>query len=152
VEYETGVTRVDPKAFEDAAIAYEKSRMVYLERARELAKARRRTGKIEDPTKSESKAKGDAASGEDHAGDKKATGAGTHASGAAVGSIDLDAVLKRYAKVRRSEEQLHAVSEDYKERLAKLASNSRAIMTEMKRFAPNSADYRGLEDQLATTN
>ena len=48
VQYETSVSNVDPKAWEEADAAYLKAREVYLKKARELASARRRVGKVEE--------------------------------------------------------------------------------------------------------
>src|SRR5262249_8000464 len=93
VQYETSPSRTDPKASEDAELAYTKAGEVYLRKAYDLASVRRRLGKVEEPPKAEPRASGDAAPGEDRAGDRKAGGSGSHASGAAVGSIDLEAVL-----------------------------------------------------------
>jgi Skp family chaperone for outer membrane proteins len=82
VQYETSTSTADPKAWEEAEAAYRKARAVLLEKTRTLAIARRRVGKAEE-AKAEPKA-------------PKAA-----ATGAAVGSIDINAVLERYAGTRR---------------------------------------------------
>ena len=145
VQYETSVSNVDPKAWEEADAAYLKAREVYLKKARELASARRRLGKVEEPAKGDNKASADAAPGEDHAGDRKAPGSGSHASGAVVGSIDMGAVLKRYGKVRQSSQRLSADRDDARANIAKLQSKAKALAGEMERLSRDGDDYRAEE-------
>jgi Skp family chaperone for outer membrane proteins len=83
VQYETSTSTADPKAWQEAEAAYRKARAVLLEKTRALAIARQRVGKVEE-AKAEPKASKDAA------------------PGAAVGSIDLNAILERYAAARRT--------------------------------------------------
>ena len=83
VQYETSLTTADPRAWQDADAAYRKARTVLVEKTRELAIAKRRTGKT-DESKAETKASGEA----------------SHAP--AIGSIDIGALLDRSPAARRS--------------------------------------------------
>jgi Skp family chaperone for outer membrane proteins len=148
VQYETSPSRTDPKASEDAELAYIKAREVYLRKAYDLASVRRRLGKVEEPPKAEPRASGDAAPGEDRAGSRKSGGSGSHASGAAVGSIDLEAVLKQYARVRRIHERLNADRAEANERFAKHQTEADAIASRMGRLQPGGADDRVQEEKL----
>src|SRR5262249_50270463 len=124
VEYQTGITRAEPKAWDDAQRAYEIAARLYLDKARDLAKARRSVAELEEPTKSESKAKDGAASSEGLAGDNKAAGTGSHVGGAAVGSIDMAAVFRGYEKARQYSRQLNSDRHDARRRLEELGAEA----------------------------
>jgi Skp family chaperone for outer membrane proteins len=135
VQYETSISTVDPKAWEEAESAYLKARDVLLKKSRELASAKRRVGNVEE-AKGDDKRSGDAASGKEHA------------AGAMVGSINMDAVWERYGKVRQIQERMDADRADAKEQLAKLQSDIKAMALRIGRPEPGGADDRAPEDQL----
>jgi RNA polymerase sigma factor (sigma-70 family) len=150
VLYETSPARQDARTVNDAQIAYERARAVYLAKARELSSARRRIGKVEEPPKAEHGASGDAQPAEAHATDRKAPESGSHSSGAAVGSIDMDAVFKQYKKVQRSVERQKVAQDERRERLANLEANGKELAALMQKFTPGSSEYIAKEDQLTS--
>jgi RNA polymerase sigma factor (sigma-70 family) len=68
---------------------------------------------------------------------------------AAVGSIDMDAVFKRYIKVAQAKERLDAMRNDARGRLAKLEEDAKSIQAQMQRLTPETMEYGTLEDRLA---
>ncbi len=63
VQYETSVSEVPPNAARDAGLAYERARLVYLEKARALASQRRRLGAAAEPPKGGSETDGEGRAG-----------------------------------------------------------------------------------------
>jgi RNA polymerase sigma factor (sigma-70 family) len=136
----------NPEDRKAAYLAYEVAREAYLTKARELAS--RRHGKVEEPRKAGHEVLGDMTPRDDRSKDREAAKPGTHASAATIGSIDLDAVFKRYAKVRRVHELLDAARNDASDRLADLENEAKTIVERMQRLAPGSADYVASEEKV----
>jgi Skp family chaperone for outer membrane proteins len=145
---ETSSARQDPRSVEAAQAAYLTLRDLYLARAGELARRRRASSRAGESSKAGSKAEGKAAPGENDAKDRQADGWRPHASGAAVGSIDMDAVMKRYGRVRQVNERMNDARTEAKEQLTKLQTEVQAFVSRMRQLQPGSADYRAREEQL----
>src|SRR5262249_42666480 len=67
---------------------------------------------------------------------------------AVIGSIDMDAVFRRYAKVRQSPERMSAARDDTRGRIAKLEAEIRRTAGLMERLAPNSTGHRDARDRV----
>jgi RNA polymerase sigma factor (sigma-70 family) len=134
------VKKGDIAAAEDE---YQQARKNYLEKARELATRRQRKG---PRTVLQLLPQVDVLAIEDREKDRPAAPSGSHGTAAAIGSIDMDAVLKRYAKVQRSQEKVSAAREDARERLAKLEAEIWRDAGLSERRVPNRTDYRAAED------
>ncbi len=114
--------------------AYELSVHAYLEKARELASRRRKAGRAEEPRTAE----------------READGPEAHASAAAVGSIDMDAVFKRYAKVVEVHKRYAADAESKQARLRLLQADAQEEAAMMQKFVPGSKDYVAREAHLTS--
>ena len=114
--------------------AYELSVNAYLEKARELASRRRKAGRAEEPRTAE----------------READGPATHAAAAAVGSIDMDAVFKRYAKVVEAHKRYAADADSKNARLRLLDADAEAEAARGQKLVPGSKDYVASEARLAS--
>ncbi len=129
--------------------AYALAREAYVEKARELASRRHRLNKAAEAAREDHKTPGDATSDTDLGKDREAAGSGTQAP-AAIGSIDIDAVFKRFAKFDRLDKQLRAEIKVEQERLTKLRADTEELASRMQRLAPGSQAYLDAEEKLAT--
>jgi RNA polymerase sigma factor (sigma-70 family) len=148
VQYDTSASEVPPNAAREAGLAYEKARAVYLEKARALASRRRRTGLAAEPPKGGADASGKAAPGAEGSHDPMPSPSGSQAAGAVIGSIDMDAVFKRWVQVGRSQKAQKAALDAARKRLAKLQADAESGRARMQRLGPDSAEYRAAEDRL----
>jgi RNA polymerase sigma factor (sigma-70 family) len=130
--------------------AYELARKAYMEKARELASRRHRINKAAAAAREDHKTSADATPGTDPGKDREADGSGTHASAAAIGSIDIDAVFKKYAKFDKLDKQLRAEIEVEQGRLTKLRADAEELASRMQRLAPGSQAYLDAEEKLST--
>jgi Skp family chaperone for outer membrane proteins len=126
--------------------AYKLAREAYLEKARELASQRRRRdrpGAVPESARN-------VAPDEDRSRAPKAPGSRTHASAAAVGSIDMDAVFKRYAKVVEAHKRNAADAQSKRARLRLLQADVEEEAALMQKFVPGSKDHAAHEARLAS--
>ena len=142
VQYETSTALQDPRTGEDVRRAYTTAREVYLMKARELAAQRRKLGADAEPPKGGAEPSGKAASGADGGKDHAASPSGSQAAAAAIGSIDIDAVFKRSAKVQRSQEVRRRALDDARLHLAELQRDAEQIASLIPKFVPDSPDRR----------
>jgi Skp family chaperone for outer membrane proteins len=150
VQYETNPSRQDPRTGDDIQRAYEIARRLYLDQARELASKRRRVGLAGEPPKGEAEASTKAAPGAEGGRDEPATRSGPHTSATMIGSIDMDAVFKRYTKIRRYQETHKAALDAARGRIAKLQADAASSVELMQKLVPDSPEYRAARDQVAT--
>lgn len=149
VAYETSTTRVDPRAADEAQVAYKAAREVYLRRARELAIARRQLGKADEPPKADKKP---TAAAPPAAGPKQAGDGPKGAGGARVGSIDMDAVVEsveRSEGSRRTRQRLEAERQALAESLNRFKAQIGEITAQMDRSQPGSESRQARERRLA---
>jgi Skp family chaperone for outer membrane proteins len=126
----------------------DQARRVYRKKVRELASLRRRIGSGGGPNRPGGELPDPFDPLEMRPADPTEP-AEPRASTAAVGSIDIDAVFRRYIKVVQSQERLQAMRTDATERLAKLEDDAKAIRAKMQRLTPETTEYAALEDRLA---
>jgi Skp family chaperone for outer membrane proteins len=117
------------KSLSDAQHAYETARASYLAGSRELRSKQRRLGggRVED---------------------NESGSSGSKPSAAAIGSIDMDAVFKRYEKVRQANDQLKAFTKAKQERSAKLLEQRDKLSIQIQKVSPESSEFSSLESQL----
>ena len=114
--------------------AYELAVQAYLEKARELATRRRKAGRAEEPRTPE----------------READGPQAHAAAAAVGSIDMDAVFKRYTKVVEAHKRYAADADSRRARLRLFQVDAEEAAALMQKFVPGSKDHVAAEARLAS--
>jgi Skp family chaperone for outer membrane proteins len=149
LEMESSMGNSDRKDVEAARHKYELAREAYLERARALLERQRRPGGDNRPRPADRGAPEPSTKSDDPSTASEPAGLGAHASGAAVGSIDMDAVFKRSEKIRQAHRQLEADRKEAREGLAKLEGEAKEIGERLARLQPDSTEYRRLESQLA---
>jgi RNA polymerase sigma factor (sigma-70 family) len=109
----------------DAQSAYEAARASYLAKARELRTSQRRPGNAQEPREP-----------------------GPHPSAAAIGSIDMDAVWKRYEKVQVSNKEYSAALSARKNELQGIMSEAQEEAQMLSKFMPGSQDYQKRENRV----
>ncbi len=134
----------------DARSAFEAARASYLAKARELRTAERRLSNAKqqrEPAALES-------AGLSTPSDDRAVRGGSAAkpeprpSTAALGSIDIDAVFKRYEKVKVSDKEQRAARLALSNELAKINSEAQDEVRTLSKLAPGSEDYRLHENRV----
>jgi RNA polymerase sigma factor (sigma-70 family) len=148
-ENEESVRRRWAEQAEKAAEHYQQLRAQYLTEARKLMTARQRLGldpNWEQDRREESPSE---APSREQPGEPPAGKSGPHRSGAAIGSVDMDAVGKRYENLQRLEEQLKRDRMAAEQSLAKSQAQIKKLTEQMKRLPPASSDYIALENQIA---
>ncbi len=102
--------RIDPTRARDAQGAFEAARASYLAKARELRTAQRRLSNAKEPREPGPPEPADPTTPSDDrvVRGPSANTPGPHPSAAAIGSIDVDAVFKRYEKVKVSNKEFSA--------------------------------------------
>jgi RNA polymerase sigma factor (sigma-70 family) len=110
----------------NAQSAFESARASYLTKARELRTTQRRPGKAMEPRE-----------------------AGPHVSAAAIGSIDIEAVWKRYEKAKVSTKEYNAALSARRNELMRIMSEAQEEAQMLSKFAPGSEDYKRRENRVA---
>lgn len=99
------------------------------------------------PPASRERSAGSTTQSDDSQATQKPTRFTSHPSVAAIGSIDIDAVLKRYEKVQQSHEPFKADMKTARERRAQLQQQAATAIAGLQRLAPGSPDLVALEDR-----
>jgi len=134
----------------DAQSAHEAARASYLAKARELKSARRRLGGAEERRDAGHEGSGGLTPpSDDRVGERVAGKTGPRPSAAAIGAIDMDAVMKRYEKVQQAKQRFNADMKAERERLAKLIDQTEKLIAQIQRVAPGTSDFISLESQIA---
>src|SRR5262249_55526411 len=119
---------VPPEAMNDAQTAYEAARAAYLARARFLRSEQRRLATAPERRRDgREQSGGSTPPSDDGLEDRGAGKSGPHPSAAAIGSIDMDVVMKRYEKIRESEDRLNSDMNVERKRLAKLGDQAQKL-------------------------
>ncbi len=132
-----------PEERERARASYEAARRAFLEKAAEGFRAKRMADGAEDAPADRDKPSAAAPA----PGNPPPT-ASSRAPAAAVGSVDMDAVFKRYERVKRVEDQRRADVEDRRRQIARLEAQAGESFDLLKKLAPQSEDYRRQADRL----
>jgi Skp family chaperone for outer membrane proteins len=98
---------------------------LYLAKARELRTAQRLPGIAKEPREP-----------------------GPHVSAAAIGSIDIDAVVERYEKTKVSRKEYSAALQARKNELMRIMSEAQEEATMLSKLAPGTEDYRKHENKV----
>jgi RNA polymerase sigma factor (sigma-70 family) len=109
----------------NAQSAFELARASYLARARELRSTRRRPGNVTEPREPQ----------QQH-------------SAAAIGSIDMDAVWKRYEKTKMSTKEYSAALSAQKDELMRVLSEAHQETQMLSKLVPGSEDYKRRENRV----
>jgi RNA polymerase sigma factor (sigma-70 family) len=150
LEMDSSVTGNVPKGAVNAARqTYELAREAYLEKARALLERQRRPGGDDRPRPTHRGASAPSRESDDPSTVSEPSGPGARASGAAVGSIDMDAVFKRSEKIRQAHRRLEADREEAREDLAKREGEAKEIRELLAKFQPDSPEHRRQENRLA---
>jgi Skp family chaperone for outer membrane proteins len=147
-ENEESVRRSWEEQAEKAARDYKKLRTRFLTQARELMTARQQLGlnpNWEQDRRDESPSETPSA---EQPGESPTGQSGSHPSGAAIGSVDIDAVLKRYNKVQKIKDDLARDREAAKQRLAKTQAQVEELTSMLEKFVPDTVDYNVRENQI----
>jgi RNA polymerase sigma factor (sigma-70 family) len=145
VVYETNPARQDPRTGDDIQRAYMIARDAYLQRARDLAAQRLRTGPPGRLLRGAPGATTKAAPGTDGVKDHPPSASGSQAAAAAVGSIDLDAVFKRYEKASRAQARIDALREERRAQEARFDADDKELLARVNRAAPGSSQRADLD-------
>jgi RNA polymerase sigma factor (sigma-70 family) len=117
--------RTNSPAAKNARSAFELARASYLAKARELRTAQRLPGIAKDPREP-----------------------GSHISAAAIGSIDIDAVVERYEKAKLSRKEYSAALQARKNELMRIMSEAQEEAQMLSKLAPGTEDYRKHENKV----
>ncbi len=145
-ENEDSVRRKWAEQAEEAARHYEELKTRYLSKARELMTERQRIGL--DPNWGREESPSETPPPE-QLGEPTTGQSGPHPTGAAIGSVDMDAVWKRYARVQKLMDQLALDTGAAQRHLEK----SRQLLKEgdsfLQKFVPGTPDYIIHEKQVS---
>ncbi len=127
----------------EAQKAYEAARAKYLTKARELRTAQRRLGDGDVAQASGApRTKGESTPGDNSvARDLNENNRGSNPAGAAIGSIDMDAVFKRYEKVKSSSKEYNAALLARKSELMKIMDEAQQEAQLLSKETPGSDEY-----------
>jgi len=132
-----------------AQSAYEAARAYYRAKARELNIAQRRLGGAEQRRDDGHEgSRGSTLPNDDRVRERAAGKTGPRPSAAAIGTIDMDAVMKRYEKVQQVRQRFNADIKAERERRAKRQAQFEKLVSQMQRLAPGSADFIALENEI----
>ncbi len=136
------------KRLKVAQVAYNRLLEVYGERARELRDALK---KLEEAV-SGSDEFADPRPGQDASGDElqvRAAETQTPPTGAAIGSVDMDAVFRGYSKVKRVSEDFNAQAKEApKQRYNPLLEEVQKLNDELAKLAPGTQEHRSIEGRI----
>jgi Skp family chaperone for outer membrane proteins len=132
------------EALKHARSEYEDARSAYREKLRELMIAIRRQADSDSTPGMMGQ------SGRRTAAPKTAKSA-PPPGGAAVGSLDMDAVMKRYHHVQKLKEQLTRDREAWKERVAKSEIEFKELGSVLERVGPGTSLRNDLEEKIAAS-
>jgi Skp family chaperone for outer membrane proteins len=138
-----------PKAVQEARSAYGTARAAYLAGARELKSRQRRLATAEEPRQAgRERSRGSTLPSERPLEDQQSARSDSHPSAAAIGSIDMDAVFKRYVKVKVANKEFNAAMLARKNDLMKIMSEAQLEAELMNKFTPGSEDYKRHENKV----
>ena len=130
-----------PKELKETQSAYNAARVSYLEKARELRSRQRGVTTARKPMPvGEERSKGSPS--------PAAARSGSHYSAPAIGSIDMDAVFKRYEKVQQSLERTKADIEAEQKRLANTAAQTEKLVRTLQDLPAGSGDFIALQARI----
>jgi RNA polymerase sigma factor (sigma-70 family) len=142
-------SRTQSEEVKEAQSVYEAARASYLAKARELRDRQRRLGGAREPRQAgRERSGGLTAPVANRLGDGEAGETGSHAA-TAVGSVDMDAVFRRYEKAQQANEQDDTYINAARERLANLEAHFKKLDAPLQRLAPGGPDFLALEGQIA---
>jgi RNA polymerase sigma factor (sigma-70 family) len=138
-----------PEGVNEARRAYEAARASYLAKARELKNRQRRPAIAQEPQKDGGeRPEGLRGPDENRDGDGAAYTIGP-ADATAVGSVDMDAVFRRYRKAQHEQERRDTDIKAERERLADLVAQFKKLAAPLERLVPGSPDFVALEERIA---
>ncbi len=138
-----------PKNVQEPETACKSARTAYLAKSRELRNAQR---SLEETTESRlaspGKSRGLLTSGDGRAEDRPTNKLESHPAAAAIGSIEIAAVIERYEKAQRFAKQFNAFVSAEKVRQNKLMDQVKDLIAQKAKTAPSSSDFTFLENQI----
>jgi RNA polymerase sigma factor (sigma-70 family) len=141
--------RRNPEAANAAQSAYEAARASYLAGIRELRSEQRRIDAAKDPRQAGHDRSGGLSPPRDDGVENRVIDtSSSRPSSSAIGSIDMDAVFKRYEKAQQAEERLKADRNSKQEQLDKLTTQTKASIAMLHKFVPGSTDFKIRESQI----
>ncbi len=146
--------QVSPRiSLKEAQSDYESARAAYIAKLRELTSARRSL-EIPKPQR-KSGHEGSGAStppSKKPDGDQQTARSAPNPPAAIIGSIDIDAVMKRWVKVQESNKSLQARNRLGRAELEKMETEAKAYQEIYGKFSPGSADAVKLAEKIVELN
>ncbi len=146
-----GGQSISGDAVKNAQIAYEGARASYRTKVRELMIAQHRLD-LDQQKQQEAyreRAAGTKPPRDARAVDPETAKSAPHPSGAAIGSVDMDAVWKRYHRAQELNHQLAVDGRAAEQSLAKSGAQIEFLTSLLQKLVPGSVDYNAREKQLA---
>ncbi len=144
-----GQNNLPPGGSKQAQSDYEKLRTAYQAKLRELKKAMRRVDGVESQPRIGHREKAEPPPSPNPGTEKNSTGSAFNPPAAVIGSVDIDAVMKRYEKAQELTERLRTTMDIRRLELMKLEGQAHEELELMQKLQPGSADYRKREDRIS---